>query len=126
MVWKERFSAASSPYEPREGRIYISNVYHLRIQADPELAEEFREKPVGRHGPRLQRLLHVFRSAPVEGKHVLVCLEPHRRWVLGRLNGPGEPVTIFHDKLFNSEAEGEWEVFRLRWELYTGTKLETV
>jgi hypothetical protein len=40
------------------------------------------------------------------------------------MNGRAKPVDIFHDKTFDSEAEGEWEIFKLRWKQHTGTDLE--
>jgi hypothetical protein len=94
------------------------------IEADPELAREFKANPHGHHSSRLQKILNVFRGEPNEGKYVLVALEPHKKWALGQMNGRAKPVDIFYDKTFDSEVEGEWEIFKLRWKRHTGTDLE--
>jgi hypothetical protein len=95
-----------------------------RINAtDRQWVDEFRAKPIGPHSPGLQRVLNAMRGAPQKGKYVLVCTRPHREWVLGRLVGRGRPVEILPDRRFNSLAEAEWAVFRLRWREHTGTDL---
>lgn len=77
------------------------------------LVEEFCAAPFGRHSPVLQRLLLRLRSLPAEGKHVLVEVEPFRRWRLARLRGRGEPVELL-DEFFDSLEQAERHVFRLR------------
>lgn len=77
------------------------------------LVEEFLAAPFGQHSPALRRLMLQLRSLPARGKHVLVEIEPFRRWRLGRLAGPGEPVELL-DEVFTSLEEGERHVFRLR------------
>jgi hypothetical protein len=87
-----------------------------------DLAREFRERPFGIHSPDLQAVLTVMRSAPIDGKHVLVCTHPHRRWVLARmrLDPPRAELT---DTVFTCLEEAEWTVFRLRWQEHTGMPL---
>ncbi len=90
-----------------------------------ELAEEFRRQPLGHHSPELQRVLVLFRGEPMEGKYVLVCTEPHRRWVLGQLPGVrGEPVKMYEDVVFETREEAEWEVFKRRWKKHFGEDLD--
>lgn len=90
-----------------------------------DLVDEFRRRPLGPYSGDLQRLLNVLRSEPLAGKHVLVCTEPGRAWVLAQLGGaPGQPVRILGDHVFRSLEEAEWAVFRRRWERLTGRALE--
>ena len=88
---------------------------------DPSLAEAFRRRPFGPHGPELQRLLWAMRGPPLEGKYVLLCTKPHREWVLGRLTGTAEePIERVAGHVFADLATAEWEVFKLRWRGLTG------
>lgn len=85
----------------------------IRKPVPEALAEEFLSAPFDEHSPNLQRLLLQLRSLPARGKHVLVEVEPFRRWRLARLAGPGEPVELL-DEEFVSLEDGERHVFRLR------------
>lgn len=79
----------------------------------PALTAEFLAEPLGDHSPNLQRLLNALRSAPAEGKLVLVEIEPWRRWRLARLGGRGRPVELL-EPVFDDLAEAERHVFRVR------------
>ena len=89
-----------------------------------DLAAEFRARPKGPHSPELQRLLRVFRSRPVAGKHFLIFDKPTRRYLLAQLpNSRGESVVRHLERAFASAEEAEWFVFRLRWREHTGCEL---
>jgi hypothetical protein len=79
------------------------------------LIEEFWRNPFGPHPAALQRLLNALRSAPAPGKYVLVCREPGREWILGRLGGRGQPVELLTEQRFTNRAEAERAVFVRRW-----------
>ena len=90
-----------------------------------DLVEEFRANPVGHHSAELQQMLRLVRAEPFPGKHVLVCVRPHREWVLAKLTGRrGDPVEILEDQVFTRVEDAEWEVFRRRWKALTGENLE--
>lgn len=90
-----------------------------------ELAEEFRRDPLGDHGGDLMRLLSFMRGEPLAGKYVLLVVEPHQEWVLGRLSGGrGQPIEVLERYRFTSIAEAEWAVFKLRWKRWTAEELE--
>jgi hypothetical protein len=95
-------------------------------KVDPDavhLAQEFKAKPIGKHSAELQKVLNLFRGAPQKEKYVLVCTEPHKRWVLGQLTGVrGEPVQLTNH-VFDRLEDAEWHVFKLRWKKYTGRDL---
>jgi hypothetical protein len=95
-------------------------------KVDPDalhLAQEFKARPIGKHSAELQKVLHLFRGAAQKDKHVLVCTEPHKRWVLGQLTGVrGEPVRLTNHA-FDRLEDAEWHVFKLRWKNYTGRDL---
>ena len=93
-------------------------------KADLPLARAYRDRPEGPHRPDLLRLLNRLRREPPEGRHVLVCLERHRRWVLGELDGRrGTPVRLLGDQVFRSRRDAEWAVFKRRWKRVTGQDL---
>ncbi|MFM9857621.1 ABC transporter permease [Pseudoxanthobacter sp. M-2] len=96
-----------------------------KIQPDDrKVVEEFRRNPIGRHSPQLQRVLNLFRGAPMEGKYVLITRIPHKEWVLGQMTGKrGEPIRMTN-QVFHNIEEVEWYVFRQRWKLHTGEDLE--
>lgn len=92
--------------------------------SEAHLAQEFRENPIGKHSPELQRILNVFRGEAMKDKYVLICLEPHKRWVLAQLTGVrGQNPKVHHNRVFTSIEEAEWHVFKLRWKKYTGKDL---
>ncbi len=97
----------------------------LRLTAeDQALANEFRDNPYGPHRPRLASIVGAFRGPPLAGKYVLIDIDPHREWMLGRLTGdPDQPLEAFEGCRFASLAEAEWEVFKLRWKEYAGEAL---
>lgn len=93
--------------------------------ADRHLVEEFRKNPIGHHSPALQRVLNVLRGQEPDGKYVLVCTRPHEEFVLAELPARrGQPVRMHHNRIFHSQEEAEWEVFKMRWEQATGETLE--
>lgn len=100
--------------------------YNYKIRPDDlTFAEEFRRQPIGHHSPGLQRILSLFRGAPLRDKHIILCTKPHEQWMLAELAGVrGRPVRLHEDKVFRSLAEAEWEVFKLRWKRHTGKDLE--
>ena len=90
--------------------------------ADRSLIEGFRKKPIGPHPPALMRLLNRMRGADVEGKHVLLNLASHERWVVAEMQGRGKPPKPLGIEV-TSVAEGEWQIFKLRWQRLTGERL---
>jgi hypothetical protein len=84
---------------------------------------EFRANPVGQHSPFLQRIINVMRSEPVVGKYVLLCTKPHQEWVLAQMNGRKKPLTIHGNAVFHDVVEGEYEIFRRRWERHFGSRI---
>ena len=89
-----------------------------------DLAAEFMARPIGPHSPELQHLLWLLRGAPPAGKHVLVCVEPYRKWMLAQMDGrPGKPLKLHRKQVFRSLDDAERAIFRLRWKHYTGHSL---
>lgn len=88
-----------------------------------DLAEEFRDKPYGRHSAELQRVLNRMRSEPFDGHYVLLRdgrFGPYRLACLGRT--PADDVTMT-EHVFPSKRAAEWTVFKLRWRRLTGQDL---
>ncbi|HEV2502298.1 MAG TPA: hypothetical protein VGV39_04450 [Mesorhizobium sp.] len=87
-------------------------------------AAEFMESPIGYHSPGLQRVLNLMRGGALDGKYVLVTIEPCRRWALARLPGRrGAPVSIVSGVEYTSQLDAERDVFRRRWHELTGKEL---
>lgn len=98
---------------------------HRITGEDRGLVAEFNETPIGRHSPALRCLLNRFRGESLKECYVLICVRPHQEWVLGQMNGPRNPVTLFPDVRFSSFEDGEREIFRRRWQRYAGFEIDT-
>lgn len=101
-----------------------------RYLIDPtrlDLAREFRRMPRGYYSLELQQVLYRMRWSGVGQRHVLLMLEPGRRWMLAQLPARrGEPLQTFPEQVFTSIADAEWTVFCLRWELLTGESISNL
>jgi hypothetical protein len=81
-----------------------------------DIAREFRARPIGHHSAALAHILSHLRAGPMQGKYCLICIRPHREWVIGRLSGVRGVAPLVEDnRVFASVEEAEWEIFRLRW-----------
>ncbi|WP_028002925.1 hypothetical protein [Sinorhizobium arboris] len=90
-------------------------------EEDKQYIDEFMKKPIGYHSPGLQRVLNVMRGGDVNGKYVLVILEPYRRWALGRLPARrGEPISLVEGVEYTCQLQAERDVFIRRWRDLTG------
>lgn len=98
-------------------------MYKFDPDASLHLAQEFKAKPVGKHSAELQKILNLFRGAPQKDKYVLICTEPHKRWVLGQLTGVRGERPRLTNMVFDRLEDAEWHVFKLRWKKYTGREL---
>jgi hypothetical protein len=86
-----------------------------------DLADEFRDNPGGPHSPELTLVINRMRLMPVADKHVLICIERGRRWMLARIPaGRGMKIECFEDRVFTDYGAAVREVFRLRWQTLTG------
>ena len=92
---------------------------------DREHVAEFMRDPVGIHSPRLRRVMTRLRSVPVAGKYCLVCIEPHKRWMLAELSGErGIPPKLHRDVVYHDLEEAERDIFKRRWKYHTGEALD--
>ena len=89
--------------------------------ARTDLAQAFLANPGGPHGPELTRLINRLRLMPIAQRHVLICLERGRRWMLARIPSErGAPIECFQDRVFDNYDDALREVFRRRWRALTG------
>ncbi len=89
-----------------------------------DLAYEFRDNPDGPYSAELTLVVNRMRLMPLAERHVLICLEQGRRWMLARIpSARGVPVECFEDQVFTDHDEAVWEVFRRRWQTLTGEAL---
>jgi hypothetical protein len=89
-----------------------------------DLAAEFRARPYGRHSAELQRILNLFRSAPLAGNFCLVVTKPHREWTLARFGATSREDVELIGPTFTSLEAAEWHVFKLRWHQHSGQPLD--
>jgi hypothetical protein len=83
---------------------------------DLPYAREFLARPFGYYSPGLQRVLNLMRGLGPEGKYVLLCVEPYRRWALARLPARrGEPIRRCAGVEYTDLTEAERDVFMRRW-----------
>jgi hypothetical protein len=98
--------------------------YRIDPGADRVYVEEFRQAPIGRHSPGLQRVLNTLRYDPSGRQVILVCRKPFAEWVIGEMPAArAEPLAIEDAPVFESREEAEWEVFRRRWKAHTGENI---
>lgn len=83
---------------------------------DMPYAQEFLRDPFGYRSPGLQRVLNVMRGLGPEGKYVVLCKEPYKRWQLGRLPARrGEAIAEIAGAEYGDLAAAERDVFLRRW-----------
>lgn len=90
---------------------------------DQDLIEEFMNNPFGPHSLRLQRILNLFRGGGAP-RFALLCLVPHKEWMLITIKGPGIPFERHPDCVFTDLGEAEREIFRRRWRYHTENRGE--
>jgi branched-chain amino acid transport system permease protein len=88
----------------------------LRPLITDELIAEHERDPLGDHSDALKRVLNYFRRAtPKDGKYLVVCTEPFRRWHIARLSGVrGRAPVSVDERNFESEREAMHAVFLRR------------
>jgi branched-chain amino acid transport system permease protein len=87
----------------------------LQAIITPEVVEEHRRSPKGRHSPALALILAYLRQAPIEGKLVAYASVPGHEWRILRLSGqPGVPHDASDPRTFRSEDQVAHEIFLTR------------
>ena len=89
-----------------------------------DLAYEFRDNPDGPYSAELKLVINRLRVMPMTDRHVLVCIERGRRWMLARIPpARGGQIERYQDQVFSDYDEAVWEVFKRRWKTVTGQEL---
>jgi branched-chain amino acid transport system permease protein len=88
----------------------------LRQLISNDLIAEHERDPLGDHTDSLKRVLNYFRrTASRDGKYIVVCTEPFRRWRIARLSGRrGHGPAWVDDDSFGSEREAVHAIFMRR------------
>lgn len=98
----------------------------MTFRVDPtrlDLAAEFKANIYGRHSGDLQRILNAFRSEAQAGQYVLVREGRHGPWALAEYDPRPGQLPRRLGPVFETAAEAEWAVFKLRWKRHTGQDL---
>ena len=94
-------------------------------QNDAAFVAEFMNNPIGYKSPGLQRVLNLMRGQGAQGKYVLICKEPYRRWILGRLPGRrGQPIVEVAGVEYTDLLQAERDVFLRRWRDLGGAEID--
>jgi hypothetical protein len=89
-----------------------------------DLVEEFRNNPSGPYSSELSLVVNRLRLMPMADRHILVCTESGRRWVLAKMpTVRGAKVGLIEDQAFDNHNDGVWAVFKMRWQTVTGQSL---
>lgn len=80
------------------------------------LTKEFLAAPFGEHSPALHQLMLRLRSIHALNKHVLVEIEPYKKWRLAKL-GPRNSAPFLLDMTFDDLESAERYVFLQRIEM---------
>ena len=89
-----------------------------------DLAKEYRDKLKGPYSFELQSILDRMRTSSLNGRLVLIVIEPFKRYRLARLSGErGVSPKIIDNVIYNSISEAEWDIFKRRWYELTGYKI---
>ncbi len=89
-----------------------------------DLAYEFRDNPDGPYSAELKLVINRLRVMPMADRHVLVCIERGRRWMLARIPPDrGGQIERYQDQVFSDYDEAVWEVFKRRRKTVTGQEL---
>ena len=104
----------------REHAVYLQVERHIleteiRPRVRPEIIEEHRRRPIGKHSDDLERvLIYVRRNhLEMEGKYILVCTKPHEEYRIAQLTGrPGPPELL--PTTYPNRGEAEHALFLKR------------
>ena len=89
-----------------------------------DLVEEFRNNPAGPHSAELTLVVNRLRVMPMVDRHILVCRQHGREWILAKMPSTrGARLEFFEDHVFDDYAQAIWTVFKMRWQTVTGAKL---
>lgn len=98
---------------------FITRTHILPLLTDPTTRErliaEHRDNPIGKpgkagragvqHSDDLARVIDKLRRAPMAGKYVRICVNPHTDYRIGIASGVrGKPVRILEDRFPSEEA----------------------
>ncbi len=103
----------------REHAVYRQVEEHIfeteiKPRITPELIDEHRRRPIGKHSDDLERVLTYLRKHHLEmtGKYILVCTKPHQEWRIGVIRDDVPPELL--DEVFHDRYEAEHAVFLRR------------
>ena len=89
-----------------------------------DLVEKFRNNPAGPYSSELSLLVNRLRLMPMADRHILVCTQRGREWILAKMPSKrGAKLETFENQTFDDYHNGVWEVFRRRWQTVTGRDL---
>ena len=89
---------------------------HLKTLVTPELIEEHRVGPLGKHSDNLSRVLNFFRRGEMADKYVILRLKDgeHRYRIMAVPGVRGAPPRVVDDKIYDSLNDSYHAVFLLR------------
>jgi hypothetical protein len=89
----------------------------VRPLVTPEVIDEHRRTPIGKHSDELERILvHLRRHGnQMKGKRLIVSTRPHQEWCIGTHSGVrGVPPTVNREERYPSRPAAEHGLFLRR------------
>ncbi|MGP8296731.1 hypothetical protein ACTPOK_01940 [Streptomyces inhibens] len=98
-------------YRQVENHIFETEI---KPRVRPEIIEEHRRHPIGKHSDDLERVLTYLRRHHLEmtGKYILVCTKPHEEWRIAVIRDDVPPQLL--DEAFPDRYEAEHALFLKR------------
>lgn len=112
---REQHSREQTAFRQVEDHVLATQI---KPRITPEIIEEHRRRPIGKHSDELERVLVYLRKhhLTMAGKYVLVCTKPHEEWRIAQLGTQPDAPPELLDETFGDRFEAEHGLFvkRLR------------
>lgn len=111
--FEEQNARAHAAYRQVEKHIFDTEI---APRVTPEIIEEHRATPIGKHSDELERVLIYLRKNQMvmKGKYILVCTRPHEQWRIAEITGEPDTPPVLLDDTFADRFEAEHGIFLKR------------
>jgi hypothetical protein len=110
---EEQNNRAHAAYRQVERYIFETEIVP---RVTPEIIDEHRARPIGKHSDDLERVLTYLRKNHLEmkGKYILVCTKPHEEYRIAVITGEPDKPPVLLDDAFTDRFEAEHAIFLKR------------
>jgi hypothetical protein len=98
---------------------FYNHLFQERVRAlvTPEVIDEHRRNPIGKHSDELERILVHLRvhGNQMKDKRMIMCTRPHQEWCIGTHSGVrGVPPTVNREECYPTRLAAEHGLFLRR------------